>query len=228
MALDKTKTNFELGQEIQKALVKHEIETPMVEIEEAVQLDDRRARIREKFEQILTLLGMDLRDDSMKDTPDRLMKMYMNEIFWGMNYENFPKITSVQNKMQYNEMVIETNIRVNSFCEHHLVPISGVAHVAYIPDKKVIGLSKMNRIVEFFCRRPQIQERLTEQIYLAMATILETRSVAVTIHASHYCVISRGVEDPNSKTITSKLGGGFDNLVTRQEFLNLVRNASCV
>jgi GTP cyclohydrolase I len=173
----------------------------------------------------MEILGLDLTDDSLMETPNRVSKMYVNEIFWGLDYENFPKCTAVDNKMKYDEMVVEKDITVMSNCEHHFVIIDGLATVAYLPNKKVLGLSKMNRIVEFFAKRPQIQERLTNQIAAALQFILETEDVAVTINASHYCVKARGVEDYNSSTITSFLGGKFrtDTLV-RSEFLALSRS----
>ena len=148
--------------------------------------------------------------------------MYVNEIFWGLDYEAFPKATVVENKMKYNEMVIVKNISVQSNCEHHFVVIDGLACVAYVPKEKVLGLSKINRIVEYFAKRPQIQERLTEQVYHALSFILETEDVAVMIDAQHYCVKSRGVEDTGSSTITSRLGGGFkSDHKARAEFLSL-------
>ena len=171
----------------------------------------------------MTILGLDLKDDSLIDTPKRVAKMYVNEIFWGLDYDAFPKATVVENKMNYNEMIVERNISVQSNCEHHFVVIDGLATVAYVPEKNVLGLSKINRIVEYFCKRPQIQERLTEQIYHALSYILETDNVAVMIDAQHYCVKSRGVEDTGSSTITSRLGGNFKNYPeVRAEFLSLI------
>jgi GTP cyclohydrolase I len=171
----------------------------------------------------MLVLGLDLDDDSLAETPNRVAKMYVNEIFWGLDWDAFPKCTTVDNKMKYDEMVIERNINVQSNCEHHFVVIDGKATVAYIPKKKVLGLSKMNRIVEYFAKRPQIQERLTEQIYHALQFILETDDIAVLIDAQHYCVKSRGVEDVGSSTITSKLGGEFKtDQAVRAEFMNLV------
>jgi GTP cyclohydrolase I len=149
--------------------------------------------------------------------------MYVNEIFWGLDVEAFPKCTTVDNKMKYDEMVVERNVNVQSNCEHHFVVIDGVATVAYIPKQKVLGLSKINRIVEYFAKRPQIQERLTEQVFHALSFILETDNVAVVVDAQHYCVKSRGVEDVGSSTVTSKLGGVFKNDPSvRNEFMNIV------
>jgi len=172
----------------------------------------------------MNTLGLDLTDDSLIDTPKRVAKMYVNEIFWGMDYKAFPKCTAVSNKMEYDEMVVERGINVQSNCEHHFVVIDGVATVGYIPSRKVLGLSKMNRIVEYFSKRPQIQERLTEQIYHALSYILDTDHIAVLIDAQHFCVKSRGVEDVGSSTVTSKLGGVFrKDPMVRAEFMALAR-----
>ena len=169
-------------------------------------------------------LGLDLSDDSLMDTPKRVAKMYVNEIFWGLDYEAFPKCTAVDNKMKYDEMVIERNINVQSNCEHHFVVIDGLATVAYIPSEKVLGLSKLNRVVEYFAKRPQIQERLTEQVYYALQYILQTDNIAVVVDAQHYCVKSRGVEDTGSSTITTKLGGCFKNdPQARAEFMAIIK-----
>ena len=180
--------------------------------------------IENNFKEIVTTLGLDLEDDSLTDTPKRVAKMYVNEIFWGLDYAAFPKVTVVDNKMKYNEMVVERGISVQSYCEHHLVNIDGLATVGYIPNNKVLGLSKMNRVVEYFSRRPQIQERLTEQIYHALSFILETENVALTIDAKHFCVKSRGVEDTECSTVTSRLGGNFkEHPEVRAEFLALLK-----
>ena len=169
-------------------------------------------------------LGLDLSDDSLEETPKRVAKMYVNEVFWGLDYDAFPKCTTVNNKMHYNEMVTERYIIVMSNCEHHFVQIDGLATVAYVPEQKVLGLSKINRIVEYFAKRPQIQERLTEQVFHALTYILETEDVAVMIDAKHYCVASRGVEDTGSSTVTCKLGGGFKtDPAARAEFLSIAR-----
>jgi GTP cyclohydrolase I len=189
---------------------------------------DRKEKIdhiEAHFTHIMRILGLDLSDDSLIETPKRVAKMYVNEIFWGLDYEAFPKCTTVDNKMKYDEMVIERNVNVQSNCEHHFVVIDGLATVGYIPNQKVLGLSKINRIVEYFSKRPQIQERLTEQIYHALQYILETDNVAVVINAQHYCVKSRGVEDVGSSTVTSKLGGCFKvDPSVRAEFMNIVNN----
>lgn len=176
--------------------------------------------ITEKMRDVLTTLGLDLRNDSLRDSPRRIAKMYVNELFKGLNPDNFPKITVIENDMQYDQMIVVRDIHVLSTCEHHFVTIDGLATVAYIPAKKVIGLSKINRIADYFSRRPQVQERLTKQIADCLQTVLETENVAVHINAKHYCVISRGVQDAHSSTITSDLRGDFKRkLETREEFL---------
>ena len=224
MSYNKTKTDPELGQKVHEHLVKMGVETP---IKETGQIIDRKGKIEVievLFANIMRTLGLDLTDDSLVDTPKRVAKMYVNEIFWGLDYEAFPKCTAVDNKMKYNEMVCERNINVQSNCEHHFVVIDGLATVAYVPNQKVLGLSKINRIVEYFSKRPQIQERLTEQIFHTLQYILETEDVAVMIDAKHYCVASRGVEDTGSSTVTSKLGGGFKtDPAARAEFYQLAR-----
>jgi GTP cyclohydrolase I len=180
--------------------------------------------IETSFKQIMDVLGLNLADDSLTDTPARIAKMYVNEFFSGLDYENFPKCTIIDNKFG-SEMVIEKDIKVMSNCEHHFVTIDGVATVAYIPQKQVIGLSKLNRIVDFFARRPQVQERLTNQIWHTLSYILGTQDVAVYIDAIHYCVRSRGVSDSNSRTVTNKLGGAFMKQgPTRAEFMALCRS----
>jgi GTP cyclohydrolase I len=225
MSYNKTKTNPELGKEIREALTKAGVETPLKS--NNLSRSEKIEIISKHFYDIMRTLGLDMGDDSLADTPNRVAKMYVNEIFWGLDPEAFPKCTAVENKMHYDEMVVERNVSVQSNCEHHFVVIDGNATVAYIPKDKVIGLSKINRIVEYFSKRPQIQERLTEQVYHALAKILGTDDVAVRIEATHYCVRSRGVEDTGSSTITSKLGGVFkDDPATRQEFLNLASNCN--
>jgi GTP cyclohydrolase I len=222
MSYNKTKTDPSLGLEIHKYLVSKGVETPIEEMD--ISRTDKIESIEKDFTSIMQTLGLDLSDDSLIDTPKRVAKMYVNEIFWGLDYEAFPKCTAVSNKMEYDEMVVERGINVQSNCEHHFVVIDGVATVGYIPSRKVLGLSKMNRIVEYFSKRPQIQERLTEQIFHALEYILETDNIAVVIDAQHFCVKSRGVEDVGSSTVTSKLGGMFrKNPTVRAEFMALAR-----
>jgi len=224
MSYNKTKCDPELGLRVHDYLVKCGVETP---IKETGQVIDRKGKIdviESLFTDIMKTLGLDLTDDSLIDTPKRVAKMYVNEIFWGLDYEAFPKCTTVDNKMHYNEMVVERNVNVQSNCEHHFVVIDGLATVAYVPKQRVLGLSKINRIVEYFSKRPQIQERLTEQIFHTLQFILDTEDVAVLIDAQHYCVKSRGVEDTGSSTVTSKLGGGFKtDSAARAEFYQIAR-----
>ena len=226
MSYNKTKTDPELGQKVHEHLVKMGVETPTVP--NKLIRTDKIHIIEGHFKSIMETMGLDLSDDSLMDTPKRVAKMYVNEIFYGLDYEAFPKCTTVDNKMKYNEMVCERNVNVQSNCEHHFVVIDGLATVAYVPKDKVLGLSKINRIVEYFSKRPQIQERLTEQIFHALQYILETEDVAVMIDAQHYCVKSRGVEDTGSSTVTSKLGGGFkSDPAARAEFLSIARMGKC-
>lgn len=222
MSYNKTKTDPELGQKVHEHLFKMGVETPSRD--NGIDRKLKIAMIEEKFQDIMGILGLDLTDDSLMETPKRVAKMYVNEIFWGLDYDAFPKCTTVDNKMHYNEMVVERNVNVQSNCEHHFVVIDGLATVAYVPKQKVLGLSKINRIVEYFSKRPQIQERLTEQIYHTLQFILETEDVAVMIDAQHYCVKSRGVEDTGSSTVTVRLGGGFKtDASARNEFLSIAR-----
>ena len=223
MSYNKTKCDPELGQRVHEHLIKCGVETPT--LPNSLDRKDKIDRIEEHFTAIMQYLGLDLNDDSLIETPKRVAKMYVNEIFWGLDYEAFPKCTTVDNKMKYDEMVVERNVNVQSNCEHHFVVIDGVATVGYIPNQRVLGLSKINRVVEYFSKRPQIQERLTEQVYHALQYILETDNVAVVVNAQHYCVKSRGVEDVGSSTVTSKLGGVFKtDPAVRSEFMNIVNN----
>jgi GTP cyclohydrolase I len=222
MSYNKTKTDPLLGQQVHEHLVKMGVETPTFKL--AMDRKDKIAEIEKSFSYIMQVLGLDLNDDSLMETPNRVAKMYVNEIFWGLDYDAFPKCTTVDNKMKYNEMVVERNVNVQSNCEHHFVVIDGLATVAYVPKNKVLGLSKINRIVEYFSKRPQIQERLTEQIFHTLQYILDTEDVAVLIDAQHYCVKSRGVEDTGSSTVTVRLGGGFKNHPeVRNEFYQIAR-----
>src|SRR6185312_10775083 len=175
------------------------------------------------FKEIMTVLGLDLEDDSLKDTPRRVAKMYIKESFSGLNPLNKPEITLFENKYNYNEMLVEKNITVHSYCEHHFVPIIGKAHVGYISNGKVIGLSKINRLVQYYSKRPQVQERLTVQIAEAMKKATGTEDVAVLIDAVHLCVASRGIKDTNSSTITSHYLGKFINEGVKNEFVTLVK-----
>lgn len=221
MALDKTKTDPYLGCAIHKQLIEAGVETPMVNLK-LPSYDERLGKITMAFTDIMKTLNLDLSDDSLTETPRRVAKMYLNEVFWGLDYKNFPKITCINNKMHYDNMLLERHIKVTSNCEHHFIPMMGEAFIAYIPNTKVIGLSKLNRVVEFFSRRPQVQERLCEQIFHTLRYILETEDIAVVIKAEHTCVKLRGVEDYNSDTVTSKLGGAFFNGRLRDEFYKAI------
>lgn len=180
-------------------------------------------RIESSVRDILTTLGMDLEDDSLKGTPKRVAKAFVNDLFMGLNPENKPSASTFENKYKYGEMLVEKNIVVYSTCEHHLLPIVGKAHVAYISDGKVIGLSKMNRIVEYYAKRPQVQERLTMQVVQAMQQALGTDDVACVIDAKHLCVNSRGIKDIESSTVTAEFGGKFKEKETRKEFLQYLQ-----
>lgn len=204
---------------VRHALLERGLETPLVA--EQFDRDEKYRRIKQSFADIATTLGLDLSDDSLSETPHRIAKMYVDEIFGGLDYSNFPRISVIDNKMGVEEMVKISDISLTSTCEHHFVTIDGTARVAYIPQGKIIGLSKINRIVRFFAQRPQVQERLTRQVLIALQTLLETDDVAISIDATHYCVKSRGIMDTNSHTQTTALGGVFrDQHKTRAEFLS--------
>ena len=205
---------------VRDALIEKGIETPLQQ-NDSMSSEKTKNNIEYHVNEILKLLQLDLSDDSLKDTPKRIAKMYVEEIFSGLDYNNFPKITLIDNKMNCDEMVRVNKISLTSTCEHHFVVIDGYATVAYIPRKKIIGLSKINRVVSFFSQRPQVQERMTQQILVALQTLLESDDVAVKIDATHYCVKSRGLLDSTSSTTTTALGVIFkSNAATRYEFLN--------
>ncbi|MFC7773158.1 GTP cyclohydrolase I FolE [Flavobacterium sp. GCM10027622] len=185
--------------------------------------DEKIALIKKDVESILITLGMDLTDDSLSGTPNRVAKMFVKEIFGGLHPNKKPGSSTFQNHYKYNEMLVEKNIVVYSTCEHHLLPIIGRAHVAYISNGNVIGLSKMNRIVDYYAKRPQVQERLTMQIVQEMQRVLGTEDVACVIDAKHLCVNSRGIKDIESSTVTSEFGGKFKNEATRKEFLDYIK-----
>jgi GTP cyclohydrolase I len=198
------------------------VETPLRDDAFAMSDEEKMKKIQSHFKGIMETLGLDLNDDSLKGTPERVAKMYVKEIFSGLNPANKPKIALFENKYQYNQMLVEKDITFFSNCEHHFVPIFGKAHVAYISNGKVIGLSKLNRIVQYFSKRPQVQERLTMQIAKELQKILQTEDVAILIDAKHLCVSSRGVQDINSATVSSFYGGKFAEENTRKEFLTYV------
>ena len=203
---------------VRQALLERGLETPLIPNDLTAQ--QKRDKISACMREMMETLGLDLDDDSLIKTPYRVGKMFVDELFRGLDYHNFPEITLIENKMQVDEMIKVKDISFTSTCEHHFMVIDGMAKVAYMPSKKIIGLSKINRIVRFFAQRPQVQERLTQQILVALQTLLETRNVAVTITATHYCVKARGVQDPTSSTTTTALGGHFKlNPSSRHEFL---------
>jgi GTP cyclohydrolase I len=198
------------------------IETPMVKDAFVKSDTEKKEIIAFHFKKIMETMGLDLTDDSLKGTPERVAKMYIDEIFSGLNPANKPKIALFENKYKYSEMLVEKNISFYSNCEHHFVPIFGKAHVAYISNGKVIGLSKLNRIVQYFSKRPQVQERLTIQIADELKRVLGTEDVAVFIDAKHLCVSSRGIKDDTSSTVTVYYGGVFQNESTKNEFLKYI------
>lgn len=203
---------------VRDALIDKGLETPM--IENGLSRDEKYKRIKSAMRDVVTTLGLDLNDDSLTETPHRIAMMYVDEIFAGLDYTHFPRISVIDNKMGVEEMVRVKDISLTSTCEHHFVTIDGTADVAYIPNGKIIGLSKINRLVRFFSQRPQVQERLTQQVLVALQTLLNTENVAVTINATHYCVKSRGIMDISSSTDTTALGGVFkSSAATRSEFL---------
>ena len=204
---------------VHEALVARGLETPMRAPVQEIDNETRKRLITGHMTEIMQLLNLDLSDDSLMETPHRIAKMYVDEIFSGLDYSRFPKITVIENKMKVDEMVTVRDITLTSTCEHHFVTIDGKATVAYIPKDAVIGLSKINRIVQFFAQRPQVQERLTQQILIALQTLLGTSN------AVHYCVKARGIRDATSATTTTSLGGLFKSSQnTRQEFLRAVRH----
>jgi GTP cyclohydrolase I len=206
------------AQLVRNALLENGLETPM--IENGLSNEQKYERIRGLMNDVVRTLGLDLNDDSLTQTPHRIAKMYVSEIFSGLDYSQFPKLILLENKMGSDEMIRVDGIELTSTCEHHFITIDGKTSVAYVPDEKIIGLSKINRIVRFFSQRPQVQERLTNQILIAMQTLLDTKDVAVRIDAIHYCVKSRGVMDGSSQTTTKAFGGCFKaDSEKRLEFL---------
>ena len=198
------------------------VETPLRDDAFDLKDEEKILKIAHHFRAIMETLGLDLTDDSLKGTPMRVAKMYINEVFSGLDPKNLPTATLFENKFKYNQMVVEKDITFFSHCEHHFVPIYGKAHVAYISSGKVIGLSKINRIVQYFAKRPQVQERLTMQVGKQMMEYLDTEDVAVVMDANHLCVSSRGVGDVNSKTGTAFFNGKFNDDITKHEFLNYI------
>ena len=198
-------------------------DTPIREDAFALNSDEKIEIIRDDVLHILQTLGLDLTDDSLKGTPNRVAKMFVNEIFSGLDPKNKPKASTFENKYKYGEMLVEKNITVYSTCEHHLLPIVGRAHIAYISNGNVVGLSKMNRIVDYYAKRPQVQERMTIQIVRELQSVLNTDDVACVIDAKHLCVNSRGIRDIESSTVTSEFGGQFKDKEVRKEFLSYIQ-----
>lgn len=197
--------------------------TPLREDAFEMSDEDKMASIQQDVAHIMQTLGLDMTDDSLKGTPKRVAKMFVNELFSGLHPENKPKASTFNNNYKYGEMLVEKNITVYSTCEHHLLPIVGRAHVAYISNGTVVGLSKMNRIVDYYARRPQVQERLTMQIVQELQRAMGTLDVACVIDAKHLCVNSRGIRDIESSTVTSEFGGKFKEVSTRREFLDYIK-----
>ena len=218
-----SKMNDERIEEIGENHVATSAENPIRPDAFDISDEEKIVKIEKSVKDILHTLGMDLTDDSIQGTPKRVAKAFINEMFMGLNPKNKPKASTFDNNYNYGEMLVEKNIVLYSTCEHHLLPIIGRAHVAYISDGKVIGLSKMNRIVEYFSKRPQVQERLTMQIVQAMQEALGTKDVACVIDAKHLCVNSRGIKDIESSTVTSKFGGKFKEKETMKEFLQYLQ-----
>lgn len=222
LLVDDNKKIIFTDEEIGDEHIMTSVDTPMREDAFEMSDEEKIAQIEYHFRQIMETLGLDLTDDSLKGTPKRVAKMYVKEIFSGLDPKNMPSVALFDNKYQYNEMLVEKNISFYSNCEHHFVPIFGKAHVAYIANGQVIGLSKLNRIVQHFAKRPQVQERLTMQIAKELQKILGTEDIAVMIDAKHLCVASRGVKDDTSSTITSYYGGKFQEEATKAEFLKYI------
>lgn len=221
-----SKKDKNLGLRIKAHLAQHNVESPInFDAYDSKTASEKIDEISKRITECLTILGFDLTNDSVQDTPSRVAKMWVSETMSGLDYANFPKVMTFDNKFQSSGMVIERDVQSMSLCSHHLVTIDGVATVAYIPNKKIIGLSKINRVVDFFSRRPQEAERLTLQIYHALQYILETDDIAVFLNGVHYCVKSRGVGDVNSSTSTVKLGGVFlTDPMVRKEFYDVVHS----
>lgn len=219
------KTDKILGQEVKEHLAKHNVESPIdFDVYHKTTSKEKVDFISSKMTEILTMMGFDLTNDSVADTPSRVAKMWVSEVMSGLDYDNFPKVMTFENKFDSTSMVVERNVKSMSLCSHHLVTIDGKCTVAYIPNKKIIGLSKIPRVINFFSRRPQEAERLTLQIYHALQYILDTDDIAVYVTGVHYCVKSRGIEDAGADTVTSHLGGAFKtNPDLRKEFFDAIK-----
>ncbi len=200
------------------------VETPMLSNAFNTSDDEKIKTIQHHFGKIMETLGLDLSDDSLSGTPYRFAKMYVKELYYGLNPKNKPKMSVFDNKYGYKKMLVEQNITIDSSCEHHFLPIIGHAHIAYIPKEKVIGLSKINRLVDYYAHRPQVQVRLSLQILKDLQNILETKDVIVMICAKHLCVSSRGIKEKDSFTTTIEYDGSFEEKIYREEFLNIINN----
>jgi GTP cyclohydrolase I len=198
------------------------VETPLRDDAFETSDDEKIKSIQHHFGKIMEELGLDLSDDSLSGTPYRVAKMYVKELFYGLNPKNKPKLSTFENKYGYKKMLVEQDIIIDSACEHHFLPITGHAHIAYLPKDKVVGLSKINRLVDYYAHRPQVQERLSLQILKDLQNVLETKDVIVMISAKHLCVSSRGIKDKDSFTTTIEYGGCFENKLYRDEFLNIL------
>lgn len=218
--------NYELGLKIKKLLEDNELENPVLQDNIAKWGEhDYLFTLQTKFADFLKHLGLNLTDSSVANTPKRVIKFFINELFYGLDYNNFPSISLVANKFKYTKPLISQGITLDSTCEHHLVSIRGKAVIAYMPKSKIVGLSKLNRVVEFFASRPQVQERLTRQIFIVLQYILETEDVAVAVNALHNCIAIRGIRDSSSTTLTMELGGNFlDDEVLRDNFVKIAGN----
>lgn len=216
---DSDNIDFEIGEQHAGTSA----DTPLKPDAFAISDEEKMQKISNHFAEIMDILGLDLEDDSLSGTPRRVAKMFVKEIFQGLNPKNKPSISLFENKFRYRQMLVERDITVKSFCEHHFLPIYGKAHIAYIANGKVVGLSKLNRIVDYYARRPQVQERLTMQIAADLKKILKTDDVAVYIDAKHMCVQARGIEHENCSTITTEYSGKFLNENVRAEFLQAIR-----
>jgi len=208
--------------DIDELLLSSNLNTPLRHDAFLMSDDEKVELITEKFSEIMQILGLDLNDDSLKDTPKRVAKMYVKEIFEGLNPRKAPKLSLFENKYGYQQILLEKNIHFTSTCEHHFLPIVGKAHIAYIPNDKVVGLSKLNRIVKYLAKRPQVQERLTLQIAEYLQNALNTEHVAVILDAEHYCIISRGIEDINSTTVTSEFRGKFQEYELQNKLFQMI------
>ncbi|AXT58974.1 GTP cyclohydrolase I FolE [Aquimarina sp. AD10] len=206
------------------AHISSSVDTPLVKNAFETSDNDKIKNIQHHFSEIMKELGLDLTDDSLRGTPYRVAKMYVKELFYGLNPHNRPKISTFENKYGYQKMLVEQNINIDSACEHHFLPIVGTAHVGYIPKDKVVGLSKINRLVDYYSHRPQVQERLCLQILKDLQQTLETKDVIVVINAKHLCVSSRGIKDKSSFTTTLEYGGQFKEVSLRNEFLEIIKN----